>query len=157
MIQEGNLRLCDGGMERLIVEWIYRRQWWLARSKGLDTTALTRKQEYANLFGKAGLPDFAPPRPLQVFEPHEWRLYMRELAPNEANGEADREPWNLFDELIAPDGRLGALIEDRHHLSGMVRRWEKASVSTVPFHFLVLQHPFMTSAIRRIQSFLAVL
>lgn len=119
-ILEGNY-LCDGGAERLILEWKVQRDRWI--DEQLDPA-------FENLLRNAGSSTFTYQKVTNIKE-HEELLLQTSLAPFESDGPDDTAEWNLFDSFLKPrDGREN--LNDRHNISTMLRRWKHGVVCMSP-------------------------
>jgi hypothetical protein len=123
--------LVDGGAERLLLQWkVERRRQINQRDGNPDTTEVLDK-DFQDLLDLAGTPGFQAKRPAQM-ELHEYLYLMKNLAPNESDG--DDGIWNLFEEFLFT--RKPGSLDDRHDLSKMMARWWIFQVSPSLFCLL---------------------
>lgn len=117
--------MVDAGAERLILSWIVTRKRLIRRRDGLepeDNEPL--EPDFADVLFNAGLPSFAGQKPPDMSVIDYLRL-QNELAPNESDGPADEDPWNLFEEYLdeTPEG-----LNNVHNLSDMLSLWHRDQV-----------------------------
>lgn len=116
--------LCDGGAERLILEWKIRRWALICDREGVEPMSLDVAFRYTLL--RAGSATFAA-RPVPGMRQYDHFLLTGWLAPIESDGPGDAQEWNLFDEYLGVNDNVESLNE-RHSLSGMLHRWKYDSV-----------------------------
>lgn len=124
----------DGGAERLVLEWKFRR------GKKLDDLDGVNQGEaiapaFDRLLQRAGSSTYQY-EAVPGMNRREEFLLCHTLAPIESAGEGDTQEWNLFDEFIHDEENEEGLL-DRHSLSKMLDRWAFHKVSlTLFFDFL---------------------
>ena len=119
-ILDGNY-LCDGAVERLVLEWKVQRGKWIDEQKGEDQEPMD--PAFNNLLQKAGSSSYVPVTRQSIpgMDIHEYLLLSDTLAPFESDGQDDKEEWNLFETYLNDDK---ASLEDRHDLSNMLLAWK---------------------------------
>ena len=119
-ILDGNY-LCDGAVERLVLEWKVQRGKWIDEQKGEDQEPMD--PAFNNLLQKAGSSSYVPVtrQSISGMDIHEYHLLSDTLAPFESDGQDDKEEWNLFETYLNDDK---ASLEDRHDLSNMLLAWK---------------------------------
>lgn len=122
-ISGGNY-LCDGGAERLILEYKVQRGRWLDRQAGIEQEPMALA--FDNLLRKAGSSNFHFER-IPGMSLHEEHLLLKTLAPFESDGPEDTDEWNLFKKYLPDDDENN--LHDRHSLSHMLGMWEADQVS----------------------------
>ena len=128
-----NVRLqhiLDGGAERLVYEWRRQRQLALGATF-IRSVAPPINPAYLNLALQAGSARFHDMGIQLDLSPQEYNLMRYQYAPIESDGWDDENEWSLFTTYL--DGLLPRL-NDRHHLSSVLRRWE-ADVVSLPQYF----------------------
>lgn len=122
-ILDGNY-LCDGGAERLILEWKSARGSVLDARDGVaeaeDDEPLS--PEFNNLLRKAGSAGFKG-ESVEGMTSFEHILLSIDLAPWESDGPEDEAEWNLFHQYLVTGN-----AEDRHTLSTTLNKWSHAIV-----------------------------
>ena len=119
-ILEGDY-LCDGGVERLLLEWKVRRGRILDERDGFEQEQEAMPPGLDNLLRKAGSSTFES-QSIPRMSQHECFLLKKDLAPYESDGPGDAQEWNLFDSYLNVENTEESLY-DRHSLSRMLERW----------------------------------
>ena len=122
-IIDGNY-LCDGGAERLILEWKVQRGEWIDRRDGVEIEPIN--PAFNNLLRRAGSSTFTY-QEVPGIGRHELFNLLTSLAPFESDGPGDTQEWNLFVSYLNADDNEESLYE-RHNLSVMLQRWENDQV-----------------------------
>ena len=125
--------VCDGGAERLVQEWRYKKWEMNQHSKGIpQERRLQDPMEY--IAYNAGSNRFVY-REVPGINMWEVNSYVRPLAPNESDGPDDRNEWNLFESFLYPKPKVKSeqgYYADRHCLSKVLREWRNAKVCSAP-------------------------
>lgn len=111
---------CDGGAERLVLEWKGRL---LDKRDGVEQEPEAIPFGLDNLLYRAGSSTFEP-QSLPDISRHEYFLLSTELAPFESDGPGDTQEWNLFDSYLNVDGSEES-SNDRHNLSDVLAHWKR--------------------------------
>ena len=119
--------LCDGGAERLVLEWKVQRVNWIDKRYGIAQESMD--PAFDNLLRRAGSSTFTNESLKDISRQEEF-LLLQTLAPFESDGPGDTQEWNLFDSYLnANDENL----YERHDLSNMLQRWQHDVVCTSPY------------------------
>lgn len=130
-VLDGNY-FCDGGAERLILEWQVQRGRWLDERAGVEQEQID--PAFKNLLSNAGSSTFNYEE-VKDLSQHERILLSTTLAPFESDGAEDADEWNLFREYLPADEEEDSLNE-RHNLSDILAVWEADVVCMAPGKFL---------------------
>lgn len=122
-IRDGNY-LCDGGAEKLIVDWKWERARLLNARDGVQESRDQdpRASALENLIHNAGSKDFVE-QPIPGITDHERFLLLHDLAPWESDGADDQDEWNILEQYL----HVGS-DDDRHTLSLTLLAWEQDKV-----------------------------
>ena len=130
--------VCDGGAERLVQEWRYKKWEMSQHSKGIPQER--RPQDaMENIAYNAGSSRFVY-HPVPGINMWEVNCYIRPLAPNESDGSGDLNEWNLFDSFLYPKPAVKSeqgYFSDRHCLSKVLREWRDAKVCSPPVAYSI--------------------
>ena len=131
--------LCDGGAERLILEWKTQRGVWIDERDGAEAEKATLNPAFENLLQRAGSSTFTF-QSVPDLTTHEYRLLSESLAPFESDGPDDTQEWNLFESYLNAHDAKESLYE-RHNLSNMLNRWKHDVVRINPRIRISLRTP----------------
>ena len=121
--------VCDGGAERLVQEWRYKK--WEISQHRMGFRQERRPQDaMENIAYNAGSRRFVY-RPVPDMGMWEVNCYIGPLAPNESDGADDENEWNLFESFLYPKPEVLSehdYFSDRHCLSKVLKAWHNAKV-----------------------------
>lgn len=114
---------CAGGVERLVLEWRFRRQNLVCAREGMVLETVV--PELAEMLYTAGSSGFNHSLVVPDVPATEARLLQDSLAPYESDGPGDTNEWNLFDAYM---DKHPSSLDDSHSLSTMLSLWDTDEV-----------------------------
>jgi hypothetical protein len=118
--------LCDGAIERLVLQWKVQRGAWIDESEGEEVESLKESMpEFYELLQNSGSRKCKTSGPIAGMAMHEYLLLITTLAPYESDGPGGTDEWNLFDTFLSQDR---GSWHDPHDLSKMLTKWGKYAV-----------------------------
>lgn len=84
--------LCDGVVERLVLQWKVRREAWIAKGRGEKEHSLEeRRPDLNEILENAGSSKLKASGPIPGMSEQEYHLLITTLAPYESDGPEDTD------------------------------------------------------------------